>query len=265
MHHLGRARRLAAEDLADALVAEAHAEHRHAPRRRSAGSRVADDAGVLGAARAGRDQHGVGLERQRLVDGRARRCGGRPARRRAHPGTGRGCRRTSRSCRSRARGSHPTSLPRTGPTCRTGWPPGSPPVRPRRLSGRGTSEEEGRAGDAQGDRRPEGPDGGHADGARSPRVSDSGVTASSRYTPPVPAKVKGPSPLWVPVLMFGLLDRRRAGDHPQLPGAAARRAAQPLPAPRPGRDPRRLHGRHAVPLTCPQAGRRSDGRRVTTV
>ena len=37
------------------------------------------------------------------------------------------------------------------------------------------------------------------------RVSDSGVTASSRYTPPVPAKVKGPSPMWVPVLLFGLL------------------------------------------------------------
>ena len=35
------------------------------------------------------------------------------------------------------------------------------------------------------------------------RVSDSGVTASSRYTPPVPAKVKGPSPMWVPVLLFG--------------------------------------------------------------
>jgi hypothetical protein len=37
------------------------------------------------------------------------------------------------------------------------------------------------------------------------RVSDSGVTASSRYTPPVPAKMKGPSPMWVPVLLFGLL------------------------------------------------------------
>ena len=37
------------------------------------------------------------------------------------------------------------------------------------------------------------------------RVSDSGVSASSRYTPPVPAKVKGPSPMCVPVLLFGLL------------------------------------------------------------
>jgi hypothetical protein len=34
---------------------------------------------------------------------------------------------------------------------------------------------------------------------------DANVTASSRYTPPVPAKVKGPSPVWVPVLLFGLL------------------------------------------------------------
>ncbi len=31
------------------------------------------------------------------------------------------------------------------------------------------------------------------------------VTPSSRYTPPVPAKMKGPSPTWVPVLLFGLL------------------------------------------------------------
>ena len=37
------------------------------------------------------------------------------------------------------------------------------------------------------------------------RVSDSGVTASSRNTPAVPAKAKGPSPKWVPVLLFGLL------------------------------------------------------------
>ena len=34
---------------------------------------------------------------------------------------------------------------------------------------------------------------------------DGSVTASSRYTPPVPAKLKGPSPTWVPVLLFGLL------------------------------------------------------------
>ncbi len=29
--------------------------------------------------------------------------------------------------------------------------------------------------------------------------------ASTRYTPPDPAGVKGPSPTWVPVLMFALL------------------------------------------------------------
>jgi hypothetical protein len=33
----------------------------------------------------------------------------------------------------------------------------------------------------------------------------SSIGASSRYTPPIPAKVKGPSPTWVPVLLFGLL------------------------------------------------------------
>jgi hypothetical protein len=37
------------------------------------------------------------------------------------------------------------------------------------------------------------------------KSSDGSVTPSSRYTPPVPAKLKGPSPVWVPVLLFGLL------------------------------------------------------------
>jgi hypothetical protein len=36
-------------------------------------------------------------------------------------------------------------------------------------------------------------------------ASDGSVAASSRYTPPVPAKLKGPSPIWIPVLLFGLL------------------------------------------------------------
>jgi hypothetical protein len=36
-------------------------------------------------------------------------------------------------------------------------------------------------------------------------TSDGSVGASSRYTPPIPAKVKGPSPVWIPVLLFGLL------------------------------------------------------------
>jgi Cell division protein CrgA len=37
------------------------------------------------------------------------------------------------------------------------------------------------------------------------KAGDSSVGASSRYTPPVPAKLKGPSPVWVPVVLFGLL------------------------------------------------------------
>jgi hypothetical protein len=46
--------------------------------------------------------------------------------------------------------------------------------------------------------------------AGTPHVSrssggNSSIAASSRYTPPVPAKVKGPSPMWVPILLFGLL------------------------------------------------------------
>jgi hypothetical protein len=36
-------------------------------------------------------------------------------------------------------------------------------------------------------------------------TADGSISASSRYTPPIPAKVKGPSPTWVPVLLFGLL------------------------------------------------------------
>jgi hypothetical protein len=38
-----------------------------------------------------------------------------------------------------------------------------------------------------------------------PARGDGAVTSSSRYTPPVPMKIKGPSPLWIPVLLFGLL------------------------------------------------------------
>lgn len=34
---------------------------------------------------------------------------------------------------------------------------------------------------------------------------DGSVNASSRYTPPVPMKIKGPSPVWIPILLFGLL------------------------------------------------------------
>lgn len=37
-----------------------------------------------------------------------------------------------------------------------------------------------------------------------PPKARSGQTASTRYTPPNPAAHKGPSPRWVPVLMFAL-------------------------------------------------------------
>ena len=47
VHHLRRAHDLAAEELADALVTEAHAQHRHAGRAEHA-DRVVGDAGVLG-------------------------------------------------------------------------------------------------------------------------------------------------------------------------------------------------------------------------
>jgi Cell division protein CrgA len=59
------------------------------------------------------------------------------------------------------------------------------------------------------------PKGGAADSRKVPTAGapsvarssggDGSVGASSRYTPPVPAKMKGPSPMWVPVLLFGLL------------------------------------------------------------
>ena len=101
VHHVRRAHDLAAVDLADALVPEAHAEH-GIPGGAELADRVVGHAGVLGAARAGRDEHRVGLERHAARRCRRRRGGARSAPRRAHPGTARGCRRTSRSCRSRA-------------------------------------------------------------------------------------------------------------------------------------------------------------------
>ena len=100
VHHLRRPHDLAAEHLADALVAEAHAEHRATPAKRRSRRwtgrrpRAARDRGRSGRRR------GRGPRSRR---GPARRADGRAARRPARPGTARGCRRSCRSCRSRAR------------------------------------------------------------------------------------------------------------------------------------------------------------------
>ena len=65
MHHLGRPHDPAAEHLADALQAEAHAQHG------ATTGEVRDDvvaeAGVVGRARPGGDQHAVGIEVDDLV------------------------------------------------------------------------------------------------------------------------------------------------------------------------------------------------------
>ena len=96
---------VAAEELADALVPEAHAEHGHAGvaevrgSRRSTRRRLGLRPGLPGP---GDTSTASGSSATQLVERRRRRGGGRPARRRAPRGTARGCRRTSRSCRSRA-------------------------------------------------------------------------------------------------------------------------------------------------------------------
>ena len=56
----------------------------------------------------------------------------------------------------------------------------------------------------------------------------SSIAASSRYTPPVPAKVKGPSPVWVPILLFGLLIVGAADHHAELHERAPAGSAQNL-------------------------------------
>ncbi len=68
MHHVRGAHDLPAEDLADALVTEAHAEHGDPglAERADGVDRHADVAGLVGAAGAGRHQHRVGLERLQL-------------------------------------------------------------------------------------------------------------------------------------------------------------------------------------------------------
>ena len=67
VHHLGRPHHLAAEHLAHALVAEAHAEDR--PHAGEAADHLVGQAGVVGGARAGRHEHAIGLEREYLLDG----------------------------------------------------------------------------------------------------------------------------------------------------------------------------------------------------
>ena len=178
-------------DVADGLVAEAHTEHRHAAlgERRD---RRAEDPGVLGAAGAGRQQHGVGPAIERLVDGQLvvadhLRLGAELAEvlhevvdeavvavDHQHP-------RPS-----------PRSLAATTSACRT-------IARIPTLPARGAPEaQDHRPRDPQG--HPPGP------GARRPprrahRPDGPGAEASSRYTPPHPQEMKE-SPRWVPVLMF---------------------------------------------------------------
>ena len=86
------------ERVPDRLVAEAHAEHRHAALGEGE-DRRADDPGVLRAAGPGREQHRVRSAGRAPRPRSTRRCGARPARRRARRGTARGCRRSCRSCR----------------------------------------------------------------------------------------------------------------------------------------------------------------------
>ena len=97
VHDRRRPDDVAAVDLADALVAEADAEDRHPSG--EGGDDVVGQAGVLGAARPGADEHGVGGEGLDVVqrEGVAAVHDGLGAQ--LARGTGRGCRRTSRSCR----------------------------------------------------------------------------------------------------------------------------------------------------------------------
>jgi hypothetical protein len=67
VHDLGRPHDVAAVHLADALVPEAHAQHR--PATREPRDHRVGQPGVLGAARARRDEHGIGVERLDLIDG----------------------------------------------------------------------------------------------------------------------------------------------------------------------------------------------------
>ena len=67
MHDRWRAHDPSAEHLADALMAEAHAEDRS--RRAELLDDCVGDAGFVGVARSGRDQDAVGVARRQLVDG----------------------------------------------------------------------------------------------------------------------------------------------------------------------------------------------------
>ena len=67
VHDFGGPDDVAAVDLADALVAEAHAEHRLFAS--EVGDDVVADARVVGGAGPGADEHGVGVDRDELVEG----------------------------------------------------------------------------------------------------------------------------------------------------------------------------------------------------
>ncbi len=66
VHRLRRPAHLASVDLRDALVAEAHAEHRHAGRGRGS-DHVARDARVIGRSGTGRDDDAAWLQRERVL------------------------------------------------------------------------------------------------------------------------------------------------------------------------------------------------------
>ncbi len=67
VHQIGRPHHLAAIDLADGLMTEAHAEDRH--HRSGTGDQLQADAGTIRIARAGRQHDGLGAFRQHLVHG----------------------------------------------------------------------------------------------------------------------------------------------------------------------------------------------------
>ena len=67
MHHSWCAHDGTAVDLADALVPQADAEHRH-PALAEMADRVVGHAGILGAPRTGRHEHRVGFERGERVE-----------------------------------------------------------------------------------------------------------------------------------------------------------------------------------------------------
>ena len=189
VHHLGRPHDLAAEDLADALVAEAHAEH--GPRRRS-GDHLVGDARRPRAPRTGQISTRVGVEvevssRVECVAAVHDRVGAQLAQVLDEVVD-----ETSRSCRARAHG--PWRRQRSG---RHRPPDGRCEVDARR-SYRSAESPAGRDGRKRPARRRVARRSRHADGGDH-RARD--AAASSRYTPPVPISARQ-SPPWVPIIMF---------------------------------------------------------------